>query len=345
MDNIQARHSSYTNAYPSVSVDTRTFSKSDMNMSKPHCSSKLNESDIFRVKNSCEEYYKRYEYDERPVKENSSIDNSYKEDRMSGDTKDSIANSELDNLELKVLKNISHEFQSDDTSIESLESNIKLFKCTVQEIFDKFYNSMNDYELYKQRYRDILSKKNDSILEMESFIKNMIQNILSISETSIDNIKTKSNVGSLPQGSTAVETYKNENYSSESADDSKCRNKKEETLNIYLLSVAPYVAIKMNNRNQLSEIDIRDSSIDELEGQLASAENIKMIAAKKRQLERYITQHNVQPNDRSIPIKVSCPKKDISLNEDFAKDKQEESMSLISKICNYICKRFRKASF
>lgn len=266
---------------------------------------------------------------------------------MSGDTKDSIANSDLDNLELKVLKKISHELQTDETSIESLESNIKLFKCTVQEIFDKFYNSMNDYELYKQKYNEILSKKNDSVMEMEEFIKNMIQNILSISETTIDRNKKEIGDKTFNNGSAAfaVETYKNENYLSESADDSKCGNKNQETLNIYLLSVAPYVAIKMNNRNQLSEIDIRDSSIDQFDGQLASAENIKKIAAKKRQLEKYVTQHNVQGNDRSIPIKVSCPKKDISLNQDFAKDNQEENRSLITKICNYICKRFRKTSF
>ncbi|CAK1540337.1 unnamed protein product [Leptosia nina] len=345
-DSVRTRHSSYTNSCPSASVDTRTFSKSDVNVTLPFNSQNALKSDIFLIKDSCEEYYKRYEYDEMPVKEHSSNDNSYKEDRMSGDTKDSITNSDLDNLETKVFEKKSPELQTDGMSSEGLDSNIKLFRSTVREIFDKFYSSMKDYEIYKKKYNEILTRNDDSIVEMEDFIKNMIQNILSTSETEVNRDYILEN-DLTSKDSIAVETYKNENYSTESAEDSsnnRGNSKKEETLNIYLFSVSPYVAIKMNNRSQLSEINIRDSSVDGLEGQLASAENIKKIAAKKRQLEKYITQHHAQSHDRTIPVKISNPKKDISLNEDFIFESQE-NRSFMSKICNYLCKRFRKSTF
>ncbi|CAG4953887.1 unnamed protein product [Colias eurytheme] len=194
---------------------------------------------------------------------------------------------------------------------------------------------------------------------MEDFIKDMIQHIISSHNSAASSqteTKDKSISFDLPSERSplsTVEAYRNQNYSTDSTFDesSNCKtssNKKEETLNIYLLTGTPYVAIRMNNRNLVSEINVRESVMDDIEGQLASAENIKKIAAKKLQLEKYVTQQRVQTRtERDIPIKISSAKKDIPLNEDFIYNNcQEQSVkSFMSKICNYICKRFRKSSF
>ncbi|XP_038220802.1 uncharacterized protein LOC119838772 [Zerene cesonia] len=360
-NSIKTRHSFYTNRTRStVSGDTKTFSKSDVNVCKPRPIN-IHEREILSIKSSCGEYYKRYEHDEIPVKDDTSNDNSFKEDRTSAGAKDSITNSDLDKLEFKILNTMSQELQTEDMSIESLESNIKLFKITVQEIFDNFYANLQDYEFYKRKYNEILAKNQEDIVqEMEDFIKDMIQHIIS-SDNSATNSKTQTRDKSvsfdLPSERSplsTVEAYRNQNYSTDSTFDESSNykpgsNKKEETLNIYLLTGTPYVAIRMNNRNLLSDMNVRDSVLDEIEGQLASAENIKKIAAKKLQLEKYVTQQRVQTSrERDIPIKISSAKKDIPLNEDFINNNnsQEQSIkSFMSKICNYICKRFRKSSF
>lgn len=112
--------------------------------------------------------------------ESSFNDHSFSEDNeiISGDKKDSITNSDLDKLEMKILSKISQELQTDDDDVSSLESNIKLFRTTVQQIFDNFYSNMQDFELYKKRFNEILERnKEDSFPEMEEFIRDMIQNI------------------------------------------------------------------------------------------------------------------------------------------------------------------------
>lgn len=314
------------------------------------------------------EYYKKYEHDELPVK-----DSNQQEFTTVGD-KGSLTNSELDKLEMKIFKNMSQELQTDDNSISSLESNIKFFKTTVQEIFDNFYASMRDFELYKKRFQEILAKnKEEAVGDMEEFIKDMIHHIMS-SESCISNDPKKSDDISLKDKETnmshiddqsslisntnsaaenlhsVIEAYKNDNYLTDSTFDEKALkakrpSRKEEIFNIYLLSGSPCVQIKMNDRNLLSEINIKEPCINESEGKhVASAENMESLAAKKIELEKYVEQQQDNNNnmpDREIPVKVSYAKKNIHLNEDFSHDRECEK-SLISKICNFLCKKFRK---
>ncbi|XP_075977207.1 uncharacterized protein LOC142977285 [Anticarsia gemmatalis] len=348
---------------------------------------------VQHLNKSLGEYYKKYEHDEVPVKESTLNAFATIQDRGS------LTNSELDKLEMKIFRNISQELQTEHSSLSSLESNIKFFKTTVQEIFDNFYASMRDFELYKKRFHEILSKnQEDAVADMEDFIKDMIQHIMS-SESSIshdskrsydskssDTYKNGSDVTSYDikdndtyvkktsylcnhdnpitplsantisdAGSRqpVVEAYKNVDYCTDSTGgESKLRKSnnigpsKEEIFNIYLLSGNPYVQIKMNDRNLLSEINIKEPCKTIGDGKyVASAENMRRVAAKKMELEKYVEQEreNDDGPDREIPVKVSYAKKNIYLNEDFTQEHECEK-SFISKICNYLCKKFRKAA-
>lgn len=147
-----------------------------------------------------------------------------------------------------------------------------------------------------------------------------------------------------------VEAYKNEECLTDSTLNEKRFDKakgnaKEEVFNIYLLSGNPCVQIKMNDRNLLSEINIKETSKSLEHGkQVASAENMIKVAAKKMELEKYVEQEQEECDapDREIPVKVSCAKKNIYLDEDFSHDRESEK-SFISKICNFLCRKFRKS--
>lgn len=372
---LKTRHSFYGGETPRDSLHSGGSWKSDVNVtesaSKPKKSSRARQD--FKNVDSAE-YYKRYEHDEIPVKDVSNSNKDINKTETRDSDRGSLTNSDLERLENKIYKNISQELQTDDSSVSSLESNIKFFKTTVQEIFDNFYTSMQDFELYKKRFEDILAKsREDSVADMEDFIKDMIHHIMSsdsclstesrkwvemtnleiqdkVESTHSDAPSEKETAKLLESLHSVVEAYKNENYLTDSTFDdnpSKQTNstKKEEIFNIYLLSGAPCVQIKMNNRNLLSEINIKDVCRQETEYHVASAENLKKLAAKKLELERYVKQQQEsQAPDREIPVRVSFPKKNIYLNEDFAHDRdKDDNRSLMSKICSYICKKFRKA--
>ncbi|XP_034837515.1 repetitive organellar protein-like [Maniola hyperantus] len=314
------------------------------------------------------EYYKKYDHDETPVKDDISFnDHSFSEDNdlRSVNNKDSITNSDLDKLEMKIMSKISRELQTDEDDVNSLESNIKLFKTTVQQIFDNFYENMHDFELYKKKFHEILEKnKGNTFSEMEDFIRDMIQNIES-SKSLISNKKViespqdesskecQLNVNDMDakvskSANSTVETFLNDNYCTDSTldeDSSKFNTefKSEETYNIFVMSGNPYVQIKMNNRNMLSEINIRDKNIGSIENQLASAENLKKLAAKKLQIKNYRKLQLESPcKDRDIPVKIASAKKNIHLDEDFTCVEKGESKFFIFKICSYICKKLRK---
>lgn len=299
--------------------------------------------------------------------ESSFNDHSFSEDNeiISGDKKDSITNSDLDKLEMKILSKISQELQTDDDDVNSLESNIKLFRTTVQQIFDNFYSNMQDFELYKKRFNEILERnKEDSFPEMEEFIRDMIQNIgsskscinkhleapskreMEKGDCEINVADTKDTDATKCLNST-VETFVNDNYLTDSTVDdgsSKFNSdaKTEETFNIYLLGT-PCLEIKMTNRDMRSEIKIRDKHSGAIQDQLASAENIKKVAAKKLQIENYAKlKHQPTSKYKDIPVKIASAKKNIYLNEDFTREDKEESKFFIFKICNYICRKFRK---
>ncbi|PZC72776.1 uncharacterized protein LOC126053618 [Helicoverpa armigera] len=369
---LRARHSYYI---PRCTEHSENCCKSEVNVVLqkeyvlPTGSNKrdLNEHASFR---SLGEYYKKYEHDEVPVKD------SNHEDSTVGD-KGSLTNSELDKLELKIFKNMSQELQTDN-SLTSLESNIKFFRTTVQEIFDNFYASMRDFEVYKKRFNEILAKnKEDALADMEEFIKDMIHHIMS-SETLISNESKKSNdfaaisfkdkethISSFDDDSSfdtttistaehlhsVVEAYKNDNYLTDStltdrSSKPKSRSNKEEIFNIYLLSGNPCVQIKMNERNLLSEINIKEPFLSSSEGKpVASAENMERLAAKKLELKNYVEQlQDYNAPDREIPVKVSYAKKNIHLNEDFSHDRENEK-SFMSKLCNFLCRKFRKTTY
>lgn len=285
---------------------------------------------------------------------------------------------------------------------------------TVQEIFDNFYASMRDFELYKKRFNEILKKnKEDAVADMEDFIIDMIQHIMS-SETLISSDGRKTNASlscrdkeimsiesrksidktssirdkdipndtdgeksadlaslsfkdkrtsnfddesSYNTNSSAVENlnavveaYRNDKYITDSIlDDNSSKSKapanKDEILNIFLVSGNPCVQIKINERNLLSEINIKESFKEPDSGKhVASAENMERLAAKKMELQKYIERdHDDNVPDRVIPVKVSCAKKNIYLNEDFSQERETEK-SFITKLCNFLCRKFRKTT-
>lgn len=373
-DNLNTRHSFYESRFRD-SAHSEASWKSDMNLtnSQPlQLSSTTRSSQGATPRDHSAEYYKRYEHDEIPVKDEAPSNRTINIERNASG-KASLTNSDLEKLENKIYKTISQELQTDDSSISSLESNIKFFRTTVQEIFDNFNTSMQDFELYKKRFEDILAKNRyDSIADMEDFIKDMIHHMSSDSSsishesrhsaespnleikeaddpssTTAISDKNKEKEKLLESLHSVVEAYKNENYLTDSTVDdrfSKLDNctKKEEIFNIYLLSGVPCVQIKMNDRNLLSEINIKDQ-IPQEGNRVASAENLKKLADKKLELEKYVRQQqeNHAP-DREIPVKISFPKKNIHLNEDFAHERDKDERSLMSKICSYICRKFRK---
>lgn len=360
------RHSSHCQESNKSSTNSSTFSKSDLNFA-----SSINRNECLKTPKSLGsqgEYYKRYEHDEVPVKD-SSTDHS---NSNTNNNKKSLTNSELEKLEARIFKNVSQELQTDDGSLSSLESNIKIFKTTVEKIFDNFYTSMRDFEHYKSRFHAILDRSKDgSIDDMEDFIRDIFDHIMS-SENSASNISrqisqksaetttleprdkdTFSSIGSTytePNLSTGVlEAYRNDHYLTDSTIDENAPRGKglqvEEILNIFLLGGNPCVQIKMNDRKLLSEINIQKPS-EVRASAIASADDIKTRAAKRLEVERYVKQQDHNIPERNIPIKISYAKKNIYLNEDFARNENSEpSKSLISKICNILCKKFRKSTF
>lgn len=311
------------------------------------------------------EYYKRYEHDEIPVKESNLTNSDSGNEGQEYNGVTSLSNTKVELLESTVLNSNSQKLDADN-SYSSLESNVKFFRTTVQQIFDNFYSTMQDFELYKQKFQLILQKNRaESIAEMEEFIKDMIQHIMS--SDSVSNISRFTNIATevkdeqtvtgdsqsvtptLSEAETdnmesIIEAYKNDNYLTDSIADEKSIPTKstQDALNIYLLGQVPFLEIKMNERSQLSEINIKDSNND-VENQVASAEDLKKLAAKRKELDKYVKQ--IQDNketDREIPVKISSPKKNIHLDEDFSVDREKTDKSFLVKICNYICRRFRK---
>lgn len=324
------------------------------------------------TKSSSGEYYKRYEHDELPVKDGNSLSDATFNRVGTGD-RNSLTNSDLDKLERKVLQNVSQELQTDGSSFSSLDSNIKFFKTTVQQIFDNFYNTMQDFEQYKKRFHEILAKnEEDTVMEMEVFIKDMIQHIISSESVSNDSHKIvdPSSVEDVPEDTnmtnsldtyttstnesnrlldnlqSVVEAYKNDNYFTDSTFDDNYSQKKRytngEIFNIFLLNANPCLEIKMTDRNLQSEINIKNPS-DCADPKNASADNLQKLAAKQIELDNYVKQQHDQWPDREIPVRISSPKKNIHLNEDFTdRDKTAHTKSFMSKLCNFLCKKFRK---
>ncbi|XP_053610044.1 uncharacterized protein LOC128675017 [Plodia interpunctella] len=339
-------------------------------------------TNITDAKNRQKEYYKRYEHDELPVKDNNVSKGKSSILKITDNTNKSITNSDLDRLEQKLYKNLSQDLQIEHASATSLESNIKFFKSTIQEIFNTFQSNLRDYDVYKQKLNEILSRtQEESISDMENFIKDMIQNIISC-ESSFQSLVTNDNMvqvdnqvevqdcetstmqddasktdtlDSLKTFDTSydesvqliVEAYKNDNYLTDSTfneNNSKKNHTIDNRVNVYLLSTTPCI-IKMNDRSLLSEINIKKNS-EGASSYVASTENIKKLAAKKIEIEQYELQpQNI--SDREIPVKVSFAKKNLCGSDDrVEQDKEVEdcSKSFISKICNFLCKKLRRNS-
>lgn len=289
-----------------------------------------------------------------------------------GDSENLLTPSSLSNSGKRlhyILKNKSQELQTDDSSNASLESNIKFFKTAVQEIFDNFYNCMNDFELYKKRYYEILSKtREDSIAEMEEFIKDMIQHIISNESMSSDAKKVASDLDS-----DMTKIYSNAKVTTESYFlDTNIDLVKEdcaigipvgiETNNMKFDDVHEEFTVKCNNaklfvtntnlneRHLHSDLNFKtivNYKVDsKKEKQVASAENFVRIAEKRLQLQEYYLDKNndTESSDRDIPVKNSCGMNNIHLKEKEANDNKNEngSFNIIYRFCNYLCKRFRK---
>ncbi|CAH2102083.1 unnamed protein product [Euphydryas editha] len=364
-NDVRKSYSSYMNKYNKIPQSQEC--KSDINMHSDKTSSSFNEEVHCEIQKN-----KNYTHDEIPVRDGSSFNNHcYIESNDSGrgDAKASNKNISFDEIEMKMLKKMSQELQTDDNSISSLDSNIKLFKTTVNQILENFYSNMQDFEVYKKKFNEILEKnKGDSVVEMEDFIKEMIQHIGS-SESSVSGSKLtaakdldqnsiicKTNVNLNEQRisnslNSTIEAFKNENYLTDSTfgqNSSKFNtgDKKEQFLNIFLMSGTRYVEIKMNDRSLFSEINIRDQCFEGLKEPLASAENIKRLEAKKLELENYAKERESPIKDREIPVRNSNAKKNIHVDENFLdNDKDDCHKFFIFRICNYICRKIRKNAF
>ncbi|XP_068626545.1 uncharacterized protein [Battus philenor] len=285
-----------------------------------------------------------------------------------GDRETNSSSLDLDQLEVKIYGNISQELQTDSSYVASLESNIKLFRTTVRKIFDTFNHSMSDFEQYKERFENILSKSNEeTIAEMEEFIKDMFEHITS-SDSSLSHFTSKSmqqssdkdsNIAVKPDSSrgsdtetsfegfkTTIEAYKNDNYKTDSTSGENSSNDKSKTdaFCINFLNNNRCVQIKLNNRNLLSEINIRDSKQKEDIVEVASAENIKKLQAKRLEVDSITQRSENYFTEKNIPVKISNPKKNIHLNEDFTNDDEdkEDNRSIFYKICNFLCRKLRK---
>lgn len=340
---IKKRHSFYTAQSPELSCSREQETcKSEILISTNNSSKMSKDDNLIGHKEDFDQYYKKYDYDTVPVRD----DNTYTNSRNSGDDRYSITNSEIDRLEIRILRKISQELQTDDSSLGTLDSNIKIFKTTVQQIFGNFYENMYDYELYKQKFNEILEKnRGDSVVDMENFIKDLINHIGS-SESSTSDIENRARHGDIP--TTTLETFKNDNYLTDSTFDeesSKCNTetKKEDTVNIFLVGGTPYLEIKMTDRSLFSEINIRHKHLESIK-ELASAENIKKVAAKNLELQRYDQREQLVLKDRDIPVKSSCAKKNM-LDEENDAEKDDGSKFFIFKICNYICRKIRRNAF
>lgn len=340
---IKKRHSFYTAHSPELSCSREQETcKSEILISTNNSSKMSKDDNLIGHKEDFDQYYKKYDYDTVPVRD----DNTYTNSQNSGDDRYSITNSEIDRLEIRILRKISQELQTDDSSLGTLDSNIKIFKTTVQQIFGNFYENMHDYELYKQKFNEILEKnRGDSVVEMENFIKDLINHIGS-SESSTSDIENRARHGDIP--TTTLETFKNDNYLTDSTFDeesSKCNTetKKEDTVNIFLVGGTPYLEIKMTDRSLFSEINIRHKHLESIK-ELASAENIKKVAAKNLELQRYDQREQLVLKDRDIPVKSSCAKKNM-LDEENDAEKDDGSKFFIFKICNYICRKIRRNAF
>ncbi|KAI5645089.1 hypothetical protein NE865_03063 [Phthorimaea operculella] len=360
-DKLTAAHSCYSTSFThSKKALFDIACKSDMNISSELNNPAGQNGSYKALSDACGEYYKKYDHDEIPVKD-LVISNEL---IGTGDSEKitAITNSLLDQLEHRrgLKKYESQELQTEGSSIESLESHIKFFRTTVQEIFDTFYTNMRDYEGYKKRYNDILKKsKADTLDEMEEFIKDVIQHIVSAepSNTSIASIRTnltydikdagvKTNVPfnkfSTIESFESVFEYKNQNYESMNSGESSEKKQSVQSgdvLNIYFVSNSPSVEIKFNDRNLFSETNVKDRK-PTIDSKIASsADNLKREALKEHEEEI----KDAEDTDREIPIKSSLPKKNIHLNEDFHDEHEKDERSMISKFCSYLCKKFRKS--
>ncbi|XP_072939051.1 uncharacterized protein [Epargyreus clarus] len=376
---IKTRHSFYNTGSPNASVPSKSeTSRSEVNVLRTKDfpsiidSGCVNRKGLLADEKHSEEYYKKYEHDEIPVKDDSSLSVEINNDNGPDNDRKELTNSDLDKLEIRIYKNISKELQTDQSSTDSLEYNIKLFKTTVQEIFDNFKTNMRDFEGYKKKFQEILDKSQENTVdEMENFIKEMIQYIIS-SESCTSNASNETNLLTFSEIATeannemdstifslgtdqlstpksTVEAFKNENYLTDSTidDESSKVNRSENNekiYNIYLLSGNPCVEIKMDGRNLLSEINIRNPCVEGAD-EIASADNIKSVAAKKLQVEKYMKHQVVcQSNDKIIPVKISYAKKDIH-SEEVSENVDDNNKSFIFKICNYLCRKIRKNAF
>lgn len=355
---MKVHHSYHVQEPTKPSTDSAVYAKS--HLSVPLSSIRDVHAKVQNLGNQGE-YYKKYEHDEVPVKDSSSDNSSY----LTPKNKGSLTNSELEKLEKRIFENVSDDLHTEDCCLSSLESNIKFFKSTVENIFNNFYTSMRDFEHYKNRFNEILVRSKDGSLDgMEDFITDMFDHIIcsenlpacdvkqrskdtpafelevKASSSSRDTYTVESNI------STPFEAYKNDNYLIDSIDDSSAKEKSynvQETKSVFLFRENPCVQIN-NDKNLISEK--HREPIKTITCCIASADNMQKIAEKKLELERYVRWQDHNIPERDIPVRVSYAKKNIYLNEDFGcTDNGNNSKSLISKFCSSLCKKIRKIYF
>ncbi|KAG7310345.1 hypothetical protein JYU34_003118 [Plutella xylostella] len=298
-------------------------------------------SDSEKLSGKCEKYYKKYELDEFPVKDVSVNSSKAAVSCLGhGDAKTLLnAQSDLDGAEKSIHKNVSQQLQTEDGSLCSLESNIKFFKTTVQEILDNFFTSVQDFEVYKKRFHEILEKSHeDSVMEMEEFIKDMIHHVMT-SEPSVSGKKSLEH--------TATDALSNnDNYNLDSSNVgsnvSPCEDRDKATLQ--LLFDDNSSSRSNRYRNLFSEVHLQ-YALECRDKKVVSLDNFNRINPKKLQLDRcMLDDKQTKMSEKDIPVKVSSAKRDMHKAEEemATEDLSACTKSFMSRLCAYFCKKLRR---
>lgn len=300
-----------------------------------------------------EQYYKRYDHDEVPVKDSS------------GKLNIKLTDSKLNAIEKEALRDIDEPILPRSSS--NTDANLTIFKITVQEILSNFFTKMEDFEDYKRRFYELLNKDpRNSTAGMEEFIKDMIKHIVSqstISNTSNKTVKktsakdVKTDDMMMTDTTTCMSSVRGEyNPNRESNFTTLCDRNSLDSLDLFKLFISS------NDAKEYARSEMLLNSSRPKNRQVTSADDINKFLTEKLELEGFIVQQMKSPvdfKDTVIPMKNTSPKMDfnivkaesISQREFKQRDtntnnviERDNRKSFLSKICGFFCRKLRRYS-
>ncbi|GBP51757.1 hypothetical protein EVAR_97034_1 [Eumeta japonica] len=257
------------------------------------------------------------------------------------------------NLQI-ALKNNRSQLKLEESTV-SLDSDVKAFKDSVQELLENFFRSVKDFECYKQKYNEIIQKhQENSLTEMEQFVKELLYHVMlgaELTEQSGKEIFLSSGSDQLRPSNESinVENYLLDNISVQH-DINNSSVLYEKISSIWrkssLFTTDDFSNLnlccqsKVREMNVLSATDVVTSKgLDAVKRKRAtSLDNMKRVASVTSQ-----DTVEIDSADIPIPIKISHAKKDIRIdNECDCRESSENTKSFLAKVCGYICRIFRK---